>query len=110
MFASIVFNCYYTVTNPVEAAQYNRKFNVFVILWNILFNLGYMYTDGKNILQFFYRVVASPDPRQWNQFGNYVGDLLVRFIYSKYIEKTYYNFWKILTIQHNHFLEACLNT
>jgi hypothetical protein len=92
MFAGITFNCFYTVTNPVAAAQYNKTFSIGVILWNILFNLGFIYTDSKNILQFFYTVVNTPDNRLWNQFGTFVGDLVVRFIYSKYIQKTYYNF------------------
>jgi hypothetical protein len=51
---SILFNCFYTITNPVEAAQYNRKFTPVVILWNILFNLGFIYTNVKNSILFFF--------------------------------------------------------
>ena len=86
---SILFNCFYTVTNPVEAAQYNRKFTWEVIGWNILFNLGFIYTNIKNAIVFFYPA-TSPNTNDWNKFGRYMGDLAVRFIYSRYIEKTYY--------------------
>ena len=89
---AILFNCFYTVRNPVQAAQYNREFTPMVIAWNLLFNLGFMYTDVKDVIIFFYQVVAIPDKRKWETFGLKVGDFLIRFIYSKYIEKTYYNF------------------
>lgn len=92
MIYAITFNCYYTVTNPVVAAQYNRQFTLSVILWNILFNLGYMYTDVKDAIQFFYTVVSTPDSRTWTTLGRKMGDFVIRFIYSNYIQKTYYNF------------------
>jgi hypothetical protein len=79
------------VTNPVEAAQYNRKFTPSVILWNILFNLGFIYTNIKNSIMFFYPD-SSPNTNDWTYFGSYIGDLAVRFIYSRFIEKTYYKF------------------
>lgn len=63
-----------------------------VIAWNMLFNLGFMYTDVKDVIVFFYQVVGTPDNRKWETFGNKVGDFFIRFIYSKYIEKTYYKF------------------
>ena len=88
---NILFNCFYTLTNPVEAAQYNRKFTWDVIGWNILFNLGFIYTNIKNSILFFYPA-ASPNTNDWNNFGRYIGDLGVRFIYSRYIERTYYKF------------------
>jgi len=89
---AILFNCFYTVRNPVKAAQYNREFTTGVIAWNVLFNLGFMYTDVKDVIVFFYQVVGTPDTRKWETFGTKVGDFFIRFIYSKYIEKTYYKF------------------
>ena len=86
-----IFNCYYTVTDPVSAAQYNKSFSIEVILWNILFNVGYMYTDSKKLINFFYYDSAVTTPL-WATFGKYLGDFFVRFIYSKFIPKTYYNF------------------
>ncbi len=86
----IIFNCFYTVTDPVEAASYNRKFEPKVILWNIIFNLGYMYTNVKNSILFFYVDTSLANTNPWYNFGTYIGDLLIRFIYSRYIEKTYY--------------------
>jgi len=88
---NILFNCFYTVKNPVEAAEYNRKFTPSVLLWNILFNLGYIYTNFKNSIMFFY-IDTAPNTNDWELLGNYVGDLAVRFIYSRFIEKTYYKF------------------
>lgn len=77
--------------NPVEAAQYNRKFTPSVILWNILFNLGFIYTNIKNSIMFFLTDTPT-NTNDWEVLGNYIGDLAVRFIYSRYIEKTYYRF------------------
>ena len=87
-----MFNCFYTVRDPVGAAEYNRDFTPMVIAWNILFNLGFIYTDIKNVVVFFYTDTSLPNPNLWINFGKYVGDFVVRFIYSKYIEKTYYKF------------------
>ena len=86
---SILFNCYYTVRSPVQAAQYNREFTPMVIVWNMLFNLGFMYTDVKDSIVFFYQVVGAPDTRLWETVGRKIGDFVIRFIYSNYIEKTY---------------------
>ena len=77
--------------NPVEAAQYNRKFTPSVILWNILFNLGFIYTNIKNSIMFFLTDTPT-NTNDWEVLGNYIGDFAVRFIYSRYIEKTYYRF------------------
>ena len=58
------------------------------ILWNLVFNLGYIYTDAKSILYLFYYEKPSDtnqDGRSWGTLGTAVGDLLTRLIYSKYI-------------------------
>jgi len=65
---SILFNCFYTITNPVEAAQYNRKFTPVVILWNILFNLGFIYTNVKNSIMFFYPGTTT-NTNDWGKLG-----------------------------------------
>jgi hypothetical protein len=57
-----------------------------------LFNLGYLYTNIKNIFTFFYYDAAGGDFRKWKSLGGFVGDFVIRFIYSKYIAKTYYTF------------------
>jgi hypothetical protein len=67
---NILFNCFYTLTNPVEAAQYNRKFTPSVILWNILFNLGFIYTSIKNSIFFFYPDLSPNPTSDWEYFGN----------------------------------------
>lgn len=53
-----VYNCYYLGTEPRMATWYDREnktLSVELVLWNIVFNLGYLYTDAKNIFLFFYR-------------------------------------------------------
>lgn len=57
-----------------------------------MFNLGYMYTNSKSIYTFFTAAAGTPETRTWNSFGQNLGSLLVRFIYSKYIAKDYYKF------------------
>lgn len=57
-----------------------------------MFNLGYLYTNIKNIFTFFYYDAAGGDFRKWKSLGGFVGDFVIRFIYSKYIAKTYYTF------------------
>lgn len=78
-----LFNCYYTVTNPVQAAQYNKDFTFYVIGWNILFNLGYMYTNIKMIYTFL-STTTPVSTKTYGDLGKNIGSFLVRFIYSKY--------------------------
>jgi putative flippase GtrA len=83
-----VFNCFYTITDPVQAAQYNKSFSISVILWNVLFNLGYMYTNTKFIYEFF---ASSPAVSYtYEQLGKNIGSFMVRFIYSKFVARDYY--------------------
>ena len=82
-----IFNCYYTVTNPVQAAQYNKSFSLIVIGWNLLFNLGYMYTNTKMIYNFFYE--AGVSSKTYEDLGKNIGSFFVRFIYSKYNQRTF---------------------
>lgn len=86
------YNCYYTITNPVEAAQYNKKFSLTVILFNILFNLGYMYTASKFLITYYTSATPSTADSDLTKVGKNWGSLLVRFIYSKFVPKTYYTF------------------
>ena len=87
-FSSSVFFCYYTITDTGRAAQYEKPFNLVTILWNLIFNLGYIYTDVKSIIYLFYYEIpkdTNKDERSWGTLGTAVGDVLTRFIYSKYI-------------------------
>ena len=43
------FNCFYTIFDPLEATRIRRDFDINVLLWNILFNFGWFYTDFKNL-------------------------------------------------------------
>ena len=87
-FSSSVFYCFYTVTDTGNAAQYKKPFNLRTILWNLLFNMGFIYTNLKNIIFLFYYEIPKDgigDDREWATLGTAVGDLLTRIIYSKYI-------------------------
>lgn len=93
----MVFNCFYTVQDPVKASNFNKELNIFTILWNLLFNLGTIYTSIWNGITFFYRDRdpvngVTPTPPTWESFGKNIGALLVSVIYSKYVNKTYYPF------------------
>ena len=44
------------------------------------------------IVNLLFLPAAAPNTNDWELFGNYIGDLAVRFIYSRYIERTYYKF------------------
>ncbi len=84
---SSIFFCFYTFTDTGNAALYKKPFNIITILWNILFNLGFLYTNIKDIIFFFYYEMPETkrDERSWKTLGTLVGDLGTRFIYSKYI-------------------------
>jgi hypothetical protein len=40
-----IYNCYFTASDPIAAAQYNKKFTIATVGWNVLFNMGFMYTN-----------------------------------------------------------------
>jgi hypothetical protein len=50
-FGEATFNCFYSVTDPTNAADNPSGINY--IGWNILYNLGYMYTDVKKSIDIF---------------------------------------------------------
>jgi hypothetical protein len=75
------------VTDPVGSAQYNKKWGWSTLFWNILFNMGYMYTNGKFIYTFVYNDPTTVGTRSWETFGKNLGSFLIRFIYSKYVPR-----------------------
>jgi len=88
-----IFNCYFTVTSPVVAADYSNGFSLSLLIWNILFNLGFMYTAVKGILMFLWLdPPATPTDADFTEFGGFIGSFLMRFIYSNYVPKSYYPF------------------
>ncbi len=81
-----IFNCFYTVFDPITAANIRKDFDLNVLLWNVLFNFGYFYSDLKDLFVFFtYQVPANKkDTRTWFSFGKYIADFAMRFLYTKY--------------------------
>jgi hypothetical protein len=43
--SGFTFNCYYSVTDPSGITNSNSKYSLKLIAWNVLYSLGYMYTD-----------------------------------------------------------------
>jgi hypothetical protein len=67
-----------------------KPFTFELILANVLFNLGFIYTDVISILLFFYRDAGQVFEPTWVDFGGYVGDLILRLIFSKYANTSIY--------------------
>lgn len=89
-FHSAIYNCYYTVADFRMAAMYFKPLSFTLVLWNILFNLGFFYTDLKSIFFFFYREEAATTT--WAYMTQKVGDFLLRFFFSKYVSTSAYTF------------------
>jgi hypothetical protein len=43
------FNCFYSVKDPTALTQSGYGFGADIIVWNVLYNMGYMYSDGKKV-------------------------------------------------------------
>jgi hypothetical protein len=89
-----LFNCFYSVFDAVRAAGIREDFNWAVLLWNILFNFGFQYTNLKNVFTFFFYDLNKNggDKRKWYTIGLSAGDFLVRFLYSPYRSATFLPF------------------
>lgn len=81
-----IYNCFFSFTSPAVAAGYSEAITWKTIVWNLLYNLGYMYTDGKDI----YDIVTSTDS-QYYDLAFSVGDFAMRFLYSRYVPRSYYS-------------------
>ena len=51
VFYGVTFNCYYSVWTVINPATYNSVFGGSKILMNVLYGLGFMYTDVNNALK-----------------------------------------------------------
>ena len=76
----VIFNCYYSVWTAVDPSTYSGVFGGVTVLLNILFNLGYMYTDVKNIMAM---TLTTNSQDYWRKFGKYAGDITMRIFYRK---------------------------
>ncbi len=50
-FYGISFSCIYSFISFVDPAMYEALFGSSEVLFNILFNLGYIYNDVKNVVE-----------------------------------------------------------
>lgn len=69
--------------DPTALTSESYGFGIDVVLWNILYNLGYMYTDIKGFID-----TGNSNSGKWSDFGSYLGDFLMRFFYSRYVPRS----------------------
>lgn len=74
----IIFNCYYSAWSALNPATYSTVFGGSTILMNILYGLGFMYTDVRGAVN-----LATTYTSYWEKIGKYSGDLLMRIFYRK---------------------------
>jgi len=78
IFYGTVFNCYYSVWTVINPTTYNEVFGGSKILMNILFGLGFMYTDVNSAIN-----LSTTSTDYWKKIGKYAGDLIMRIFYRK---------------------------
>jgi hypothetical protein len=78
VFYGIMFNCYYSAWTAINPATYSTVFGGQTILMNILYGLGFMYTDVTSALN-----LATTYTEYWRKVGHYGGDLIMRIFYRK---------------------------
>lgn len=81
----IVFNCYYSTKAVVNPETYKNVFSGMTLLFNILYGLGYMYTDVV------YMIYLNPTATSyWSKIGQRIGDFIMRPFYRSIpIKKPY---------------------
>jgi hypothetical protein len=84
-----LFNCFYAIKDPRGASSYNTQFSLILVGWNVLYNLGFIYTDVKKLVTLYNSFYDDTDI-SWSSAGNYLGDFLMRFVYSRFIPKAQY--------------------
>ena len=78
-----VFYCFYAVADPTGfISNQVEPFAGKTILWNILYSLGYFYTDTVNIMKQF--STGTNDPAV---LGKNFGDAAIRPLYSHYLDR-----------------------
>ncbi len=74
----IFFNCYYSGIIATSADTYATVFEGYNLLMNILFGLGYMYTDVVTIIN-----LSATADSYWRKVGARIGDFIMRIFYRK---------------------------
>lgn len=92
-FGGATFNCFYSVRDPAALGPSGYDLTLEVIGWNILYNLGYMYNDIFNIDKY-----VSSSANEAELLGESIGDLSMRFFYSRYIPTRYINDWLVFIV------------
>lgn len=74
----ILFNCYYSAYSAVNPSTYASIFGGTTVLMNILYGLGFMYTDVTTAL-----ATSTSLSNYWLTMGTYLGDIIMRIFYRK---------------------------
>jgi hypothetical protein len=74
----ITFNCYYSMWTAVNPATYSTVFGGQTILMNVLYGLGFMYTDITTAI-----ALPTTTSEYWRTVGHYLGDTIMRIFYRK---------------------------
>jgi hypothetical protein len=89
------FNCFYMFFDPLTATQIRTDFNITIFFWNLMFNLGFFYTDVKRFIDFFYFKDGTPESQlvTWKTLAATAGDFSMRLFYSRYYPTRVENFF-----------------
>ena len=81
-----VFYCYYAVVNPTGFISNQVKpFAPTTIAWNLLYSLGYLYTDSYNVVKT--ATNGSSTDVSAKVIGTSLGDATMRPLYSHYLDR-----------------------
>jgi hypothetical protein len=79
-----VFYCYFAVVDPTGfISSAVEPFAPLTIGWNLLYSLGYLYTDSVNV----YNQTLNQTTPDYGIIGDSIGDALMRPFYSHYIDR-----------------------
>lgn len=83
LFSYTTFDCYYSLFSIVDPQTYATLFSDNNFLFNLLYNLGYMYSDVSNFISLDHTDTTKfPENRDyWRQIGKHVGDFTIRIFY-----------------------------
>ena len=79
-----VFFCYFAVVDPTGfISSAVDPFAEKTIAWNLLYSLGYLYTDTYNIVD----ETTISKTYDYKVIGTSIGDMLMRPLYSHYLDR-----------------------
>jgi hypothetical protein len=80
--SNATYYCFYSAYTAVSPTTYTTKFTGKIIGYNILYGLGYMYTDLKNIYVYYNKGTTTAN---WTTMAQYFGDFVMKFFFRKVV-------------------------